>query len=213
MRSLSAYGRGLHFLERLRDGQEHLVGEVGEELPHLHRLFGREVVLLGQLHRGVVQPLAEERERLNGVAEAEAVADELAAILVADLARFIEEVGAAGALGHVLGDEGDEAAAEGAQAFPIAFGDAGVPGGLATAALKAAADAGEGELSQRGVGLTGCGAASRHQAPEVFFGEAAVAARGAEGADVPGVGPAPEGGLVYAEQLAGLAEGDPAGSE
>src|SRR3990172_23877 len=180
MRSLSAYGRGLRFLERLRDGQEHLVRQVGEELPHLHRLFGREVVLLGQLHRGVVQPLAEERKRLDGVAEAEMITDELAAILVADLARFIDEVRAAGSLCHVLGDEGDEGAAEGAQALPIAFGDAGVPGGLAAAALKAAADAGEGELSQRGVRLTGCGAASRNQASEVFFGEAAVPAWRAE---------------------------------
>src|SRR3989337_301128 len=210
MRSLSAYGRGLRFLEGLRDGQEHLVGEVGEELPHLHRLFGGEVVLLGQLHRGVVQPLAEERERLHGVAKAEAVADELAAVLVADLARFIDEVGAAGSLGHILGDEGDEAAAEGAQALPIAFSDASVPGGLATAALKAAADAGEGKLSQRGVRLAGGGAASRHKAAEVFFGEAAVAARRAEGTDVPGVGPAPARGVVYSEQLAGLAQGDPA---
>src|SRR4030067_399272 len=77
MRSLSAYGRGIRVLERLRDGQEHLVGQVGEELPHLHRLFGGEVVLLGQLHRGVVQPLAEERERLHGVATGEAGAGEL----------------------------------------------------------------------------------------------------------------------------------------
>src|SRR3990172_2454160 len=213
MRSLSAYGRGLRFLERLRDGQEHLVRQVGEELPHLHRLFGREVVLLGQLHRGVVQPLAEERERLDGVAEAEMITDELAAVLVTDLARFIDEVGAAGSLGHILGDEGDEAAAEGAQALPIAFSDAGVPGGLAAAALKAAADAGEGKLSQRSVRFARGGAASRHKAAEVFFGETAVAARGAEGADVPGVGPAPERGLVYAEQLAGLAQGDPAGRE
>src|SRR3990172_7148592 len=112
MRSLSAYGRGLRFLERLGDSQEHLVGEVGEQIPHLHRLLGGEVVLLGQLHGGVVQPLAEERERLDGVAEAEAVADELAAVLVADLARFIDEVGATGSLGYFLGDEGDETAAE-----------------------------------------------------------------------------------------------------
>src|SRR3990170_1017230 len=213
MRSLSSCGRGLRFLEGLRDGQEPLVGRVGEDPPPLPRLFGREVVLLGQLHRGVVQPLAEERERLHGVAKAEAVAGELAAVLVADLARFIDEVGAAGSLGHILGDEADEAAAEGAQALPIAFSDAGVPGGLATAALKAAADAGEGELSQRGVGLARGGAASRDKAAEVFFGEAAGAARRAEGTDVAGVGPAPEGGLVYAEQLAGLAQGDPAGRE
>src|SRR3990172_9795093 len=128
MRPLSAYGSGLRFLERLRDSEKHLVGEVGEELPHLHRLFGGEVVLPGQLHRGVVQPLAEERERLYGIAEAEAVPDELAAVLVADLARLIDEVGAAGSLGHVLGDEGDQAAAEGPKALPIALGDAGVPG-------------------------------------------------------------------------------------
>src|SRR3989304_4902622 len=185
MRSLSAYGRGLRFLEGLRDGQEHLVGEVGEELPHLHRLFGGEVVLLGQLHRGVVQPLTEERERLHGVAKAEAVAGELAAVLVADLARFIDEVGAAGSLGHILGDEADEAAAEGAQGLPIAFSDAGVPGGLATAALEAAAGAGrragggggEGDRPGGGGGPAGGGPAPRHKAAEVFFGEAAVAAR------------------------------------
>src|SRR3989337_3397562 len=141
------------------------------------------------------------------------ITHELAAVLVTDLARFIDEVGAAGSLGHVLGDEGDEAAAEGAQALPIAFGDASVPGGLAAATLKAAADAGEGKLSQRGVRVAGGGAASRHEAAEVFFGATAVAARRAEGTDVPGVGPAPARGVVYAEQLASLAQGDPAGRE
>src|SRR3990172_6776416 len=191
MRSLSAYGRGLRFLEGLRDGQEHLVGEVGEELPHLHRLFGREVVLLGQLHRGVVQPLAEERERLHGVAKAEAVAGELAAVLVADLARFIDEVGAAGAPCRVLWDGG----------------------GGAGERLRGGGEGGGGRLYQRGVRFAGGGAASRHEAAEVFFGEAAVAARRAEGGDGPGVGPRPESGLVYAEQLAGLAKGDPAGRE
>src|SRR3970040_2090078 len=135
MRSLSAYGRGLRFLEGLRDGQEHLVGQVGEALAHLHRLFGREVVLLGQLHRGVVQPLAEVRERLDAVAAGEAGAGALRGRLRAGRARVL----------------------------PVAFGDAGVPGGLATAALKAAADAGEGELSERGVRLTGCEAASRNK--------------------------------------------------
>src|SRR3972149_4036866 len=118
MRSLSAYGRGLRFLEGLRDGQEHLVGQVREEVPHLHRLFGREVVLLGQPHRGGVQPLAEERERLHGVAKAEAVAGELAAVLVADLARFIDEVGAAGPPWHGLGGEGGGGGGGGAAPRP-----------------------------------------------------------------------------------------------
>src|SRR3990172_5291462 len=96
MRPLSAYGSGLRSLERPRDSEKHLVGEVGEELPHVDRLFGGEVVFPGQLHRGVVQPLAEERERLYGIAEAEAITDELAAVLAADLARLIDEGGAAG---------------------------------------------------------------------------------------------------------------------
>src|SRR3970040_2542886 len=101
MPGLSAYGRGLRFLERLRDREQHQAGEGGEQLPDLYSLFGRELVLLGQLHGGVVQPLAEEGERLHRVAQAEAVADELAAVLVADVARFVGEVAAAGALGHV----------------------------------------------------------------------------------------------------------------
>ena len=49
--------------------------------------------------------------------------------------------------------------------------------------------------------------------PPFISGTAPVAAGGAEGADVSGIGPAPVRGLVYTQQFTGLAKGDPEGGE
>ena len=86
--------------------------------------------------------------------------------------------------------------------------------GLAlTAALQAAADARQRHAADGVVRLAGGGQLAGHQHAQVVLGEAAVAAGGAERADVAGVGPAAERGLVDAEELAGLPERYPAGGK
>src|SRR3972149_9517705 len=159
---VGAYGCLLRLLVGLSDGQEDLVSEVRHEPPPLHRLLGGEVDLLGQLHGGGVQTFTEECERLDSVADGEMVGDELLPVLVADVSGLVDELGAAGALGHVLGDEVYEASAQGTQTLALLFGHAGEPGGAAAAALEAAAGAGAGDLAEGGGGLpTSAGAPGR----------------------------------------------------
>jgi hypothetical protein len=126
------------------------------------------------------------------------VADQFAAVFVADLSRLVDDVRATGTLGHVFGYQADQPAAKRTQPLTVFFGDAGVPGSLRAALAEAAADAGERELTEGAVRLSSASSASSYEAVQVFLREAAVAAGSAERANVTGIGPAPESGLVYA---------------
>ncbi len=76
--------------------------------------------------------------------------------------------------------------------------------------LKAAANAGEGEVADGGVWLLSGRHLTRDERLEVFFGESAVTAGCAEGPYVASICPASEGRFVDSEELASLSKGDPA---
>ena len=86
--------------------------------------------------------------------------------------------------------------------------DGCVPVGVA-AAVYLAADAARRDFLDA-VGELLFAAAPADDAAHVALGEAAVAAGRAKGAHLAGVGPAAEGGFIDVEELAGLAEREPA---
>src|SRR5690606_26985714 len=106
---------------------EHAVREAGDRLARLRGVVRRQAIALRQLLRGLVEGLAEERERLHRLAQRHAAPAQLAAVLLADRADLFLELRATPAARDVVVHDLHEAAPERTQRVALRLRDLAVP--------------------------------------------------------------------------------------
>src|SRR5690606_18842209 len=144
-------------------------------------------------------------ERGDRGRQADAGADEGAAILAADGAGILGEAVALRAGGDEAGEEVDELAADEAKA--VADGRGEIVEGRDRAPLaatgEAALHAGERDAADPVAAPGGVAGGAADDVAEILLRDPAMAARGAIGADLTGIGPAADGRLAHAEERTG----------